>query len=150
MYCMVHAKMLLRMGRCVWRTNVHDFTGSTISTGQGDCRSGHYCCMTCSHKIKHKLKWVAQLRTSLCWDFRTIAHLTDVAPVTVLIKNTLPGQTRVVRGYPRVPASTRTEFFRLTHNIHTSRCKSVAKCTIVSCIERKLLWTWSGNSKSTF
>ena len=29
---------------------------------------------------------------------------------TVLIKNTLPCQTCAVRGYPRVPASTRTEF----------------------------------------
>ena len=42
---------------------------------------------------------------------------------TVLIKNTLPCQTRAVRGYPRVPASTRTEFLLLAHNTHSRGVK---------------------------
>ena len=42
---------------------------------------------------------------------------------TVLIKNTLPCQTRAVRGYPRVPASTRTEFLPLAHNTHSRGVK---------------------------
>ena len=42
---------------------------------------------------------------------------------TVLIKNTLPCQTRAVRGYPRVLASTRTEFLPLVHNTHSRGVK---------------------------
>ncbi len=42
---------------------------------------------------------------------------------TVLIKNTLPCQTRAVRGYPRVSASTRTEFLPLAHNTHSRGVK---------------------------
>ena len=65
----------------------------------------------------------------------------------------------MVQGYPQVPASTRTEFLPLAHNRHTSRCKMAAsqstcntgaKCTIISCTEQKLLWAWSGHSKSSF
>ena len=79
LYCVVCVKMLLWEGTY---TNLHDCTGNTCATGQGDGKRTHYCCTAaaCSRKIKCKLKCVAQLHTSLCWDFSAIAHLTDVAP----------------------------------------------------------------------
>ena len=64
---------------------------------------------------------------------------------TVLIKNTLPGQTCVVAQH--------------SFDLHTSRCKMAvpwstcntrAKCKIVSCMKRKLLWTWFGHGKPSF
>ena len=58
-----------------------------------------------------------------------------------------------VRVHLRAPASTHTEFYQLAHNTNTSRCKMCntgSKCKFVSCIEQKLLQTWSGHDKSSF